>query len=447
MTRDTIFALASGPGRAAIAVIRLSGPSCRAVLDGLLDGRLPAPRHASARHLHDPGSGEVLDQALVLWLPGPGTFTGEDQAELHVHGGAAVRAAILRALSAIPDCRPAGPGEFTRRAFLNGRMDLVGAEGIADLIEADTEAQRRQAMRQMEGALSRQLAEWRESALDIAASLEALLDFADESDIPSGVADRAAIAMDALRAEIEAALRGARAGERLRDGFTVVLAGPPNVGKSTLINLFARRDVAIVSAVSGTTRDAIEVGCDLDGLPVTFVDTAGIRESHDPIEREGIARARSRAEAADLVLWLSDAAPPHAAPTESGIGAVPLLRVWTKVDLAAEAPGKADPTGLDGVRISAHTGEGIEALFATVRDAASQALGEGAALITRERHELALRDVAQALEAGARACRAGHPELAAEDLRLALAAIGRVTGEVDADDVLDRIFGRFCIGK
>ena len=287
---STIAALASGLGRAAIAVVRLSGPETSRVLAALLRGNLPEPRRASVRRLVDPRDGSVLDRALVLWMPGPGTFTGEDQGELHLHGGSAVRAAVLRVLTD-EGCRLAEPGEFTRRAFQNGRIDLTATEGLADLIDAETEAQRRQAVRQLDGVMARQVEAWRDRLLDALAGAEAALDFADEEDVPStGWECEVTAGLQRLRSEVAAALAGAARGERLRDGMTVVIAGPPNAGKSTLLNALARRDVAIVSPIPGTTRDAIEVRCDLGGLPVTFIDTAGLRDSEDALEREGMAR-------------------------------------------------------------------------------------------------------------------------------------------------------------
>jgi tRNA modification GTPase len=440
---DTIFALASGFGRAGIAVIRISGPAAGAALGALLYPQprpdLPEARRASLRRLFDPSSGELLDQALVLWLPGPGTFTGEDQAELHIHGGLAVRAAAVAVLSRIPGCRMAEPGEFTRRAFINGRLDLSAVEGLADLIDAETEAQRRQALRQLEGALASQVQDWRRRLIEASACLEAALDFTDEEDVPAEIAAQALGLMAEVRKEIAAALADAARGERLRDGFTVVIAGPPNSGKSTLLNALARRDVAIVSPIAGTTRDAIEVRCDLGGLPVTFVDTAGLRDTLDPIEHAGIARTEAHIEKADLVLWLR---PTDAGGTESPSG-VPSrsLRVLTKVDLADGAPMLGD------LAISAATGLGIGGLIERVRQEAGATLGGGDALITRERHRVALSETAGAIERAEAVLRAGQDELAAEDLRLALRALGRITGQVDVEEVLDRIFGQFCIGK
>jgi tRNA modification GTPase len=430
---DTIFAPASGHGRAAVAVIRLSGPASRAVLEGMAGG-LPPPRRLSLRILVDPDGGERLDQALVAWLPGPHSFTGEDQAELHLHGGLAVRAAVLGALARFPGCRPAEPGEFTRRAFLAGRMDLSAVEGLADLVDAETEAQRRQALRQLEGRLGGLVEAWRERLVRTLALLEAALDFSDEGDVPAALEEQAGGEIAALRGELHRALADAHRGERLREGFFVVLAGPPNAGKSTLLNALARRDVAIVSEIPGTTRDAIEVRCDLSGLPVTFVDTAGLRETADPVERAGVARTRAHVEGADLVLWLvpSDGAP----PAEHGGGG---LRVGTKADLGAP------PSDVD-LAMSATTGAGLPGLLDRVAAEAERALA-GDAVVTRARHRGALERAAQALDRSEGALAAGHLELAAEDVRLALRALGEITGRVDVEDVLDRLFATFCIGK
>jgi tRNA modification GTPase len=390
------------------------------------------------RRLFDPSSGELLDQALVLWLPGPGTFTGEDQVELHLHGGLAVRAAVVAALSRMPGCRMAEPGEFTRRAFVNGRLDLSAVEGLADLIDAETEAQRRQALRQLEGALASQVQDWRRRLIEASACLEAALDFTDEEDVPAEIAAQALGLMAEVRKEIAAALADAARGERLRDGFTVVIAGPPNSGKSTLLNALARRDVAIVSPIAGTTRDAIEVRCDLGGLPVTFVDTAGLHDTLDPIEHAGIARTEAHIEKADLVLWLR---PADASGPEASREPLRSIGVRTKADLANGAPISGE------LAISAKTGSGIDGLIDRVRQEAEATLGGGDALITRERHRIALSETADALKRAEAVLGAGQDELAAEDLRLALRALGRITGQVDVEEVLDRIFGQFCIGK
>ena len=434
---DTIFALASGFGRSAISVIRISGPHAGSLLDALTRSRPPA-RYAGLRRVRDPLSGDILDQALVLWLPGPHSFTGEDGAELHIHGGAAVRTAVIRVLAAYPGCRPAEPGEFTRRAFLNGRMDLSAVEGLADLIDAETEAQRRQAFRQLEGALSGKVEGWRDRLIDAAALLEAALDFTDEEDVPDDVAGGADGVLAAVRGEVDAELARGRAGEQLREGFVVVIAGPPNAGKSTLLNALAGREIAIVSPHAGTTRDAIEVRCDLGGLPVIFVDTAGLRDAVDPVEVEGIARARTRMKGADLVLLLG--APDQADPDPVATGSAPVIRVASKSDLGGEAPGE--------IAVSALTGAGLNTLIDAVRDRASATLsGAADAVITRERHRSALREVSAALSRALSAAQARQPELAAEDLRLGLRALGRITGQVDIEEVLDRVFSQFCIGK
>ena len=435
---DTIFAPASGYGRAAIAVVRISGPGTRGVLQAIAGGT-PRPRRMTLRSLRDFSSGELLDEALVVWMPEPESFTGEDQAELHIHGGLAVRAAVLRALSELPGCRVAEPGEFTRRAFLNGRMDLAAVEGLADVIDAETEAQRRQAMRQLCGTLGSLVAGWRERLIEVLALLEASLDFSDERDVEDAAVDpRIPGLVSGIEQEMARHLADERRGERLRDGFTVVLAGPPNAGKSTLLNALAKRDVAIVSEIPGTTRDAIELRCDLNGLPVTFIDTAGLRETEDPLERQGVARTRAHAESADLVLWL---VPPGGDSQAVSPGAaVPTLRLGTKADL----PGAAADVDLS---ISAKTGERVSMLLDRIGAAAEAALGQGDAVITRERHRQAFAEAHQSLGRALAALDEGRTELAAEDVRLALRAVGRVTGRVDVEEVLDRLFATFCIGK
>ncbi len=299
---QTIFALSSGRPPSAIAMVRVSGPQAGLVLTTLA-GKLPAPRQASRRLLRD-GAGQPIDDAVVLWFPGPGTATGEDVAEFHVHGGRAVLAALLAAISLIPNTRAAEPGEFTRRAFENGKLDLTEAEGLDDLIHADTDRQRRQALRQLQGLLGNRARDWRERIIEASALIEAGIDFSDEGDVPAELRAPAVKAIKALHDEITKVLAAQGHSERLRDGLVVAIAGEPNVGKSTLMNQLARREVAIVSPHAGTTRDVIEVQLDLDGYPVTVIDTAGIRETDDPVEQEGVRRARARAEDADLVLWL-----------------------------------------------------------------------------------------------------------------------------------------------
>ena len=430
MYDDTIFAIASGAGRAAIAVMRLSGPLCRDALAALCGGRVPEPRHASVRRLCD-AEGAVLDQAMVLWLPGPGTYTGEDSAELFLHGGRAVTEGVAMALVAL-GLRPAEPGEFTRRAFLNGRMDLVEAEAVHDLISAETEAQRRQALRQLDGELGRVYRHWSDRLRFMLAQQEALIDFPDE-DLPPEVEAELAATLDSLRVEIAAHLNDARRGEKLREGLMFAIAGPPNVGKSSLINALAERDVAIVSAMPGTTRDALETRVVLGGVPVTLVDTAGLRETTDTIEAEGVRRALARAEDADLVIEVSDGSHIITQMEHSY-----RIMVANKSDLGHPAPPDAIP-------ISALTGEGLDALRDRLSEAA-RALTEtsGPPPLTRARHRAALLEALDRLNAAAETT---LPELRGEDLRLALRAIGRITGHVGVEDILDTLFRQFCIGK
>lgn len=433
---DTIFAPASGFGRAAVCVVRISGPKSRFIIETIA-GPVPPARRLALRTLRDPETGDALDQALVAWMPGPGSFTGEDQAELHVHGGLASRAAVLRTLGDLPDCRAAEAGEFTRRAFLNGRMDLSRVEGLADLIDAETEAQRRQALMQLEGRLGNAAEGWREDVLQALAMLEASLDFSDEGDVPEALEEEILRRLRILATAIGEALTN-RSGERLREGLMVVLAGAPNAGKSTLLNALAQRDVAIVSPIAGTTRDAIEVRCDLGGLPVIIVDTAGLRESTDLIEREGVARAEARARQADIVLWLI---PPEDGVIEPPPGRL-VLRVGTKGDL------NRFRHDCDLV-VSAATGAGIPELIDRLQGEAGKLLGGGSdALVTRERHRLALESANDCLTKAIEMLeRRGPVELAAEEVRLAARALGRVAGRVDVEDVLDRLFASFCIGK
>ena len=304
--RDTIFALSSGRGPAAIAVVRISGPRAGEALKALT-GKLPAPREAALARVRDPQTKETIDQALILWFPGPNSETGEDTAELQLHGGRAVIAATLAALARLPGLRPAEAGEFTRRAFENGKLDLTAVEGLADLVAAETQGQRRQALRQLQGALGNRAESWRQRLIKALALVEARIDFSDEADVPEDLLAPALAIARELEGEIAAALADGGRGERLREGLTVAIAGPPNAGKSTLLNRLAKREAAIVSPYAGTTRDVIEVHLDLGGWPVTLLDTAGIRETGDPVEMEGVRRARERAQGADLVLWVVDA--------------------------------------------------------------------------------------------------------------------------------------------
>jgi tRNA modification GTPase len=433
----TICALSSGHGRAGIAIIRISGPDSAEAITALA-GALPPPRQAALRSLKDPRSGALVDRGIVLWLPGPNSFTGEDMAELHVHGGRAVISGVIDALLALGTMRLAGPGEFARRGFENGKLDLTEMEGLADLVNAETEAQRGQALGQAQGGSRRLYEAWRAELLKAQALTEAGLDFADETDVAADVAVHA----DAIAAKLIGAIGeqlSARSGERLREGFRVVIAGPPNAGKSSLLNALAKRDVAIVSEEAGTTRDAIEVHLDLGGLPVIVTDTAGFREAAGAVESEGIRRALAKASSADLVLWLNDATvPPREPPSELTEGDAELVPVQSKIDLA-------EPTGA-GLSLSAKTGEGLPRLIAHLEERAGDGLSGGEpAVVTRARHRAELQAAMEALRRYR--CETGGPELKAEELRLAARHLGRLTGRIDVEEVLGAIFSEFCIGK
>ncbi|MBR1216821.1 tRNA uridine-5-carboxymethylaminomethyl(34) synthesis GTPase MnmE [Bradyrhizobium sp. U87765 SZCCT0131] len=440
---QTIFALSSGRAPSAIAVVRISGLRAAAALERLCIRR-PMPRVATLATLRD-ASAQPIDEAVVVWFPGPHSATGEDVVELHVHGGRAVLAMLFEVLGAMDGLRPADPGEFTRRAFENGKIDLTEAEGIDDLIHADTDRQRRQALRQIKGQLGIQAETWRQQIIEASALIEAGIDFSDEGDVPDSLTAPAFARIAALKAEIEAALAASARSERLREGLVVAIAGPPNAGKSTLLNRLARRDAAIVSPHAGTTRDVIEVHLDLDGYPVTLLDTAGVRETEDPVEQEGVRRAKDRAATADLVLWMTDAGDgsPHDVP--DGAGDAPVWRVRNKVDLAG-----SNVVGIAGsgvFDISAGRGDGLSDLTAAlIGFAQSYFGGSEAALVTRTRHRLLLQDTLVGL-GRALAARELGDELIAEELRLAARALGRITGRVDVEDLLDVIFRDFCIGK
>jgi tRNA modification GTPase len=445
--RETIFAPASGGGAAAVAVIRLSGPAAAAAVTALA-GPPPPPRVATLRRLTAPGSGETLDSALVLWFPPPASYTGEAVAELHVHGGMAVLQGVLDALAGLPGLRLAEPGEFTRRAFENGKLDLTAAEGVADLVSARTAGQRRQALGQLAGGLGRRYEAWRGALARALAYLEADIDFPDE-DLPAGVSGAARAELDRIRREIAGHIDDEHRGERVRDGFRIAIIGAPNVGKSSLLNRLAQRDAAIVSTSAGTTRDVVEVRMDLAGYEVVLADTAGLRDSDDMIEREGVRRARAAAEAADMRLAVVDATEwPRVDPAVRALIDTRTLTLCNKVDLLAtdalaagcEAAGDA-PVRL----VSARTGYGIDALMVELRDCVVDRLGgSDAPPLTRARHREALTECRDALD---RAAGTAQLELAAEDVRLAVRALGRITGRVDIDDVLDVIFRDFCIGK
>jgi tRNA modification GTPase len=447
---DTIIAPASGAGRAAIAVIRISGPGARSLLEALAGG-VPPARHASLRAIGPPARA-VIDRGLVLWFPAPRSFTGEDMAELHVHGGRAVVREIVEAALALPGTRLAEPGEFARRAFENGKLDLTQVEGLADLIDAETEAQARQALAQAAGALRALYESWRGELVRAQALVEAGLDFADEGDVVADVGAKAVTIVAPLRAAMARHLAD-RSGEVLRDGLHVVIAGPPNSGKSSLMNALAKRDVAIVSEEAGTTRDVIEVRLDLGGVPVIVADTAGIREAEGTVERAGIDRALRRAAEADIVLWVVDATMPvWSAPDDLLRPKVPgsaapvtqktAIVVLNKIDLA---PGAG--AGREVIEISAKTGKGIDRLVAILseRAAAGAESRAGEPLLTRTRHRVELEAAEAALARFADPTLG--PELKAEELRIAAHHLGRLTGRIDVEEVLGAIFAEFCIGK
>jgi len=497
-SRDTIFALSSGSPPAAIAVVRISGPAAGTALRALA-GRLPDARRALLAKIRN-RAGEAIDQALVLWFPGPASETGEDVAELQLHGGRAVIAAVLRELAGFEGCRLAEPGEFTRRAFENGHIDLTQVEAIADLVDADTEAQRRQAVLQLEGLLGNRAETWRQRLIEAVALVEAGIDFPDEGDVPTSLLPEVARRVEGLASEISEAIAGAGRGERLRDGMWVVIAGPPNAGKSTLLNRLARRDAAIVSPTAGTTRDLIEVHLNLQGYPVNLIDTAGIREGAvDPIEHEGMRRARNAAARADLVLWLVDATNSSVvngvqmlvndvqfssgvvndvqsagnsvndvqnvadalndvqAVANEGSGRSPKRWVvLNKIDCLDETAQHRLEAAVRGTMgrddvlhfLSATTGQGMETLIASIIGLAERALNLEPALVTRERQRMRLQESQDSLDAASIQMRSGTgEELVAEHLRAALTSLGRLTGRVDVEEVLDVIFKDFCIGK
>ena len=458
--RSTIFALSSGRPPAAIAVVRISGPRAGHALERLT-GRVPQPRQAALMRVREPASGEVIDEALGLWFPAPASETGEDVAELQLHGGYAVVAGVLKALGTVEGCRMAEPGEFTRRAFENGKLDLTAVEGLGDLIAAETAAQRRQAFRQLKGLIGNRAEAWRQRLIEAQALVEARIDFPDEADVPEDLIAPAAKVVRSLRNEIAAVLTDRGRGERLRDGLVVAIAGPPNAGKSTLLNRLARRDAAIVSPFAGTTRDVIEVHLELDGCPVTVLDTAGIRESAEPVEQEGVRRARARAAEADLVLWVTDvsAAGRTSAKQPPLKSDAPQWLVENKIDLLEHGACSQTHAGsrrppekseLEFVfSISAERGEGLDALFGALAAFARDFFAAGeTVLVTRARHRANLEQTVAALDrALAETARSRREELIAEELRAASSALGRLTGRLDVEDVLDEIFREFCIGK
>jgi tRNA modification GTPase len=445
---ETIFAPATAAGRAAVAVVRVSGPGTRDVVAALA-GKVPAPRQAGLRRLRH--HGVELDEALVLWFEGPASYTGEDAAEFHVHGGRAVVEALLEALVSL-GLRLAEPGEFTRRAFENGKLDLAQAEGVADLIDAETEGQRRQALGQIGGALSQRYDRWREILIQALAMLEAAVDFPDE-DLPEEVAARARPGLEVLNAEIGAALGDVSRGRRVRDGYRIALVGAPNAGKSTLLNGLAERDAAIVTDTPGTTRDIIEVPMVLGGYRILLADTAGLRETHDAIEAEGVRRARAWASEADLRIWVVDG---FHVKQPDGEGSDLLTSgdwvVINKTDIADALAVQAasqmfERRQLSVAAVTAHSPEAIAGLRAQLTSHVTAALsGSEFPAATRLRHAERLKEARGYLDR-ALSDVGLEVELAAEDVRLAARALAKITGRIDAEDVLDRVFSSFCIGK
>ncbi|MDR3508985.1 MAG: tRNA uridine-5-carboxymethylaminomethyl(34) synthesis GTPase MnmE [Caulobacteraceae bacterium] len=449
---DTIFAPATAPGRAAVAVVRISGPGSKAALSALTSGPIH-PRRASLKVLKRPRDGAVLDQALTLWFPGPHSFTGEDSAELHLHGGGAVVEAVIETLGQL-GLRLAEPGEFTRRAFERGKLDLSQAEAIADLVDAETEAQRRQALAQLDGELSHRHAVWRETLIEALAGLEAAVDFPDE-DLPETVAEQTRAPIAEVAADLDLALADGERGQRVRDGYQIALIGAPNAGKSSLLNALSGSEVAIVTSTPGTTRDVIEVVLNLAGFRVLVADTAGLREAGDVIEAEGVRRAGDRAARADLRLIVVDGGAAdqgwRTAQTWARPGDLVLIN---KSDLAPGMGGRdartwAEDQGLEVLALSLSTGVGLSAVVDRLTDKVVSALsGAEFPAATRERHR---RDLTTARDHLQRALAELNGrfevELAAEDVRLAARCLARVGGRIDAEDVLDRVFARFCIGK
>lgn len=439
---ETIYALSSAAGKAGVAVIRISGAAAADVCRQLTGRELPAPRSAVRRQVRSPFSDDVLDEGLVLWFPGPSSFTGEDVVELHIHGGLATVTAVLEAVGEMAGTRVAEPGEFTRRAFLNEKLDLTAAEGLADLIDAETEAQRRQAILQSSGALGRLYESWRDRLMGALAHVEAAIDFPEEG-LPDSVLAGVQSQILGVLKSITQHVEDRSVGEQLRRGIRVAIVGPPNAGKSSLLNALAGRDAAIVSEMAGTTRDVVEVRMDLAGFPVILSDTAGLREAADQVEVEGVRRARATAGEADVVIAVVDGSQPLEEVEEIYRSAV-TLTVVNKLDLGV-VEGGVPVGGLGLAQVSVRTGKGVDGLLERLSEIVTERwAGDRGAVITRARHREAVQECQAAL---VRAQTAVLPELLAEDLRLAMQSLGRITGSYDVEDLLDIVFRDFCIGK
>ena len=441
---ETIFALASAPGRSGVAVIRVSGPRTGAVLDGIAGLPRPQARRAALRQFRS-AQGGVIDQGLALWFEGPASFTGEDCAEFHVHGGTAVIEAMADRLAEL-GARPAEAGEFTRRAFQNGKMDLTEAEGLADLIDAETEGQREQALSQMTGALRTLYEDWREQLISVLAAIEGEVDFPDEEDVPETLSETAGPPLLDLSEALTAHLEDGRRGERVRDGFSIALIGEPNAGKSTLLNALARRDAAIVTDIPGTTRDVVEVRLVIAGFPVIMADTAGLRDAADQVEAEGVRRALDRAQNADLRLGVVDVSretlPSKLLDSLTSEDAL----ILNKVDQDAQLH-VSDELGMTRFELSAKSGSGLSVLEGWIEGVVRDRLSRREApALSRARHRQAVERALEHLQA-ARSQLARAPELAASDVHLAIRALESLTGRIDVEDVLDRVFSQFCIGK
>lgn len=442
---DPIFALSSGGLPSGVGIIRLSGVGVLDIAQSLLEKPLPEPRSASLRRLLDPKTKAMIDQALVLVFPAPHSFTGEDIVEFHIHGSRAVVQELSRVLAAL-GMRPAEAGEFTKRAFINGQMDLVEADGLADLIHAETEMQRRQALGQMQGGLTEIYEGWRANLLNALALIEAEIDFSDE-DIPENLFSQVRPELERIRAEIQAHLNDGYKGERIRNGVQIAVIGEPNVGKSSLINALAKRDVAIVSDIAGTTRDIIEVHLDIGGFPVTLADTAGLRETGDVIEQEGVKRAWLRAQDADLRILMLDARDQNIPAGVARACDKRTMILWNKIDLSEVASGSSGLDVLGEWAVSAKSGEGLGRWLEDVARWINDNFSTGNSIyLTRERYRRSLEEVLESLDR-AFAMQESEPILAAEDVRLAMRALGRITGRVDVEDLLDVVFSEFCIGK